>query len=121
MIIRPETAGDAEAIRQITEAAFAGQPYSDQTEARIIDRLRSEDAMTLSLVAEEEGEVIGHIAFSPVTITPFAVGWYGLGPRVGAAGLARTRHGERTCAPRARHAAQGGGFRLRPGGQSGLL
>ncbi|ASP51446.1 GNAT family N-acetyltransferase [Sinorhizobium meliloti] len=80
MIIRPETAGDAEAIRQITEAAFAGQPYSDQTEARIIDRLRSEDAMTLSLVAEEEGEVIGHIAFSPVTITPFAVGWYGLGP-----------------------------------------
>ncbi len=36
--------------------------------------------MTLSLVAEEEGEVIGHIAFSPVTITPFAVGWYGLGP-----------------------------------------
>lgn len=80
MIIRPDTEGDDEAIRQITEAAFAGQPYSSQTEARIIDRLRSEDALTLSLVAEEEGEIIGHIAFSPVTIAPFAVGWYGLGP-----------------------------------------
>ncbi|APG84483.1 acetyltransferase [Sinorhizobium americanum CCGM7] len=80
MIIRPETQGDIETIRQVTEAAFAGQPYSDQTEARIIERLRADGALTLSLVAEEDGEVIGHIAFSPVTIMPFAAGWYGLGP-----------------------------------------
>ncbi|OAP42462.1 GCN5 family acetyltransferase [Sinorhizobium glycinis] len=80
MIIRPETEGDRETIRQITEAAFAGQPYSDQTEVRIIERLRAEGALTLSLVAVEDAEVIGHIAFSPVTITPVAAGWYGLGP-----------------------------------------
>ncbi|APG91035.1 GNAT family N-acetyltransferase [Sinorhizobium americanum] len=80
MIIRPETQGDIESIRHVTEAAFAGQPYSDQTEARIIERLRAEGALTLSLVAEDDGEVIGHIAFSPVTIMPFAADWYGLGP-----------------------------------------
>ncbi|WP_046120977.1 GNAT family N-acetyltransferase [Ensifer aridi] len=80
MIIRPETDGDRETIRQVTEAAFADQPYSDQTEAGIIERLRAEGALTLSLVAEEDREVIGHIAFSPVTITPPTTGWYGLGP-----------------------------------------
>ncbi|AFL52233.1 putative acetyltransferase [Sinorhizobium fredii] len=80
MIIRPETDRDHAAIHDVTAAAFAGQPYSDQTEPLIIDRLRAEGALTLSLVAEERGEVIGHVAFSPVTITPFASGWYGLGP-----------------------------------------
>ncbi|WEX79029.1 N-acetyltransferase [Sinorhizobium numidicum] len=80
MIIRPESEGDREAIRRVTEAAFASHPHSDQTEALIIERLRADDALTLSLVAEENGDVIGHIAFSPVTITPFAAGWCGLGP-----------------------------------------
>ncbi|AWM24916.1 GCN5 family N-acetyltransferase [Sinorhizobium fredii USDA 205] len=80
MIIRPETDGDHAVIHDVTAAAFAGQPYSDQTEPLIIDRLRAAGALTLSLVAVEGEEVIGHIAFSPVTIAPDAAGWYGLGP-----------------------------------------
>jgi putative acetyltransferase len=80
MIIRPERDVDRAAISAVTEAAFAGHPHSDQTEPLIIDRLRADGALSLSLVAEEAGEVIGHVAFSPVTITPAAAGWYGLGP-----------------------------------------
>ncbi|ASY62909.1 GCN5-related N-acetyltransferase [Sinorhizobium sojae CCBAU 05684] len=80
MIIRPEREGDVVAIGAVTAAAFAGHPHSDQTEALIIERLRAENALSVSLVAEEAGEVIGHIAFSPVTITPADDGWYGLGP-----------------------------------------
>jgi len=80
MIVRPEREGDCAAISAVTTAAFAGHPYSDQTEPLIIERLRAAGALSHSLVAEDEGEVIGHIAFSPVTITPAVNGWYGLGP-----------------------------------------
>ncbi len=80
MIIRPETDGDRAVIRDVTAAAFAGHPHSDQSEPLIIDRLRVAGALTLSLVAAEGEQVVGHIAFSPVTITPRATGWYGLGP-----------------------------------------
>ncbi|OHV71846.1 GNAT family N-acetyltransferase [Ensifer sp. LCM 4579] len=80
MIVRPERDDDRGAIGALTAAAFAGHPHSDQTEPLIIERLRAGGALSLSLVAEEEGEVIGHVAFSPVTITPAAAGWYGLGP-----------------------------------------
>jgi putative acetyltransferase len=38
------------------------------------------DALTLSLVAENNGDIIGHIAFSPVTISDGTKDWYGLGP-----------------------------------------
>lgn len=80
MIVRPEREGDFAAISAVTAAAFAGHPHSDQTEPLIIERLRADDALSLSLVADEAGEVIGHIAFSLVTITPTVAGWYGLGP-----------------------------------------
>ena len=80
MIIRAETDRDSLAIRDVTAAAFAGHPHSDQSEPLIIERLRNDGALTLSLVAEDEGEVIGHVAFSPVSIEPAAPGWYGLGP-----------------------------------------
>jgi putative acetyltransferase len=50
------------------------------TEQFIIEALRSTKAMTLSLVAEVDGRVIGHKAFSPVTISDGTSNWYGLGP-----------------------------------------
>ena len=80
MEIRAERPEDAEAIRQVTAAAFAPMPYSAGTEPRIVDALRDAGALTLSLVAEREGRVVGHIAFSPVLIDGQASGWYGLGP-----------------------------------------
>ncbi|MBN8950441.1 MULTISPECIES: N-acetyltransferase [unclassified Rhizobium] len=80
MEIRLEEPKDAEAIRRITKAAFASIEHSSQTEAEIIDALRSAGALTISLVATEEADVIGHIAFSPVMIEGEHLGWYGLGP-----------------------------------------
>jgi putative acetyltransferase len=61
--IRPETAGDISGIRKVVEAAFE-QP----AEARLIEALRAGDGLTLSLVAVVADELVGHIAFSPVSI-----------------------------------------------------
>lgn len=80
MRIRPEARGDADAIRAITKAAFEHAEHSSGTEAAIVDALRQADALTISLVAEEDGEPVGHIAFSPVTIEGEHGGWFGLGP-----------------------------------------
>lgn len=80
MIIRPERAGDEAAIGLVTAAAFEGNPYSDQSEPQIIERLRAAGVLTISLVAEEEGQTLGHVAFSPVTLSGGEKGWYGLGP-----------------------------------------
>jgi putative acetyltransferase len=80
MIIRHETTADLEAISEVTRAAFRTLPISNQTEQFIIIALRSAGALTLSLVAEIGGKVVGHIAFSPVTISDGSLDWYGLGP-----------------------------------------
>jgi putative acetyltransferase len=80
MIIRKETEADIEAIYKLTETAFRNHPYSHNTEQLIVDALRAADALTVSLVAEVDGEVVGHIAFSPVTISDGSSGWYGIGP-----------------------------------------
>lgn len=78
--IRQECDSDDEAIKELTFAAFDGQPYSDGTEAEIPGRLRDAGALTLSLVAEQEGQLVGHVAFSPVTLSDGAKAWFGLGP-----------------------------------------
>ena len=78
--IRSETAADVPAIRDVTAAAFATLEVSSHTEQFIVDALRAAGAMTLSLVAEVDGEVVGHVAFSPVVVSDGASGWYGLGP-----------------------------------------
>ena len=80
MIIRSETASDFDAIAEITIAAFRTLEISNHTEQFIINSLRAADALTISLVAEIDGRVVGHIAFSPVTISDGSIGWYGLGP-----------------------------------------
>jgi len=77
--IRDEAPADIEVIRAITKAAFEGKPYSDQMEAEVIDGLRTAGAIGLSLVAVSDGEVVGNVVFSDVTIDGMA-GWVGLGP-----------------------------------------
>lgn len=80
LIIRTETAADHAAIAAVTTAAFTGRPYSDGTEAGIIDRLRAAGALTLSLVAiDDQDELVGHIGFSPLAADMPGV-WLGLGP-----------------------------------------
>ena len=78
--IREEREDDAGVIRGLTRAAFEGKPYSDGSEAGIIDALRHDGDLTLSLVAENAECIIGHIAFSPVSISDGTRDWYGLGP-----------------------------------------
>lgn len=80
LLIREETADDVSAITDVTIAAFKSLAISNNTEQYIIEELRRANALTLSLVAEVDGHVVGHIAFSPVTIADGAQGWYGLGP-----------------------------------------
>lgn len=80
MQIRTERPADDAAIHELTFAAFAPMPFSSGTEAPIIRGLRRSGDLTLSLVAEEDGEIVGHVAFSPVTIDGVHAGWFGLGP-----------------------------------------
>jgi putative acetyltransferase len=80
MIIRNETISDIAAISEVTIAAFKNLPISNHTEQYIINALRNANALTISLVAEINRKVVGHIAFSPVTISDGSLNWYGLGP-----------------------------------------
>ncbi len=79
-LIRDEQPGDIEAIAQITEQAFRTLAISQHTEQFIIRELRASGALTISLVAELNGRIVGHIAFSPATISDDSQGWYMLGP-----------------------------------------
>lgn len=80
VVIRNEREADIEAITEVTVAAFKTLEISNHTEQFIIEALRASNALTVSLVAELDGRVIGHIAFSPVTISDGTRNWYGLGP-----------------------------------------
>ncbi|MCB2192974.1 MAG: N-acetyltransferase [Deltaproteobacteria bacterium] len=80
MIIRDETRADIHAIERGTIAAFKTLAISQNTEQFIIKALRAAGALSISLVAEIDGRVVGHIAFSPVSISDGSSGWYGLGP-----------------------------------------
>lgn len=78
--IRKENEADIQAIHDLTKAAFLNAPHRDGTEQLIVQALRDAGALTLSLVAEGEAGLVGHVALSPVTVSDGAKGWYGLGP-----------------------------------------
>ena len=80
MTIRHERAGDEIAIGRLTKLAFTGHPHSQGTEAAIVRELRAAHGLALSLVYEDGGNIIGHVALSPVRIDGTDCGWYGLGP-----------------------------------------
>jgi len=80
IVIRSETEADVGALTEVTVAAFKTLEISNHTGQFIIAALRIAKALTISLVAEVDGRVIGHIAFSPLTISDGTRNWYGLGP-----------------------------------------
>jgi len=98
MIIRDETGNDEAAVRQVVVAAF-GQPV----EADLVDALRASGDAVISLVAEDEGEIVGHVLFSklqapgqcvalaPVSVMPNRQK-QGIGSNLIRQGLARARH-----------------------------
>ncbi|AEV39407.1 acetyltransferase, GNAT family [Pseudovibrio sp. FO-BEG1] len=84
MIIRAELPSDIEIIRDLVYAAFENHPHHEPgakpTEHLIVDQLRENGELSLSLIAGQAGGMVGHIAFSPITIDGEDKGWYGLGP-----------------------------------------
>jgi putative acetyltransferase len=80
VLIRSETSADVSAIAEVTVAAFKTLTISNQTEQFVIAALRAAKALTISLVAEVDGRIVGHIAFSAVTMSDGSPDWYGLGP-----------------------------------------
>lgn len=77
--IRPERPGDAQRVHDLTHAAFAPMAFSDGTEAAAVEAMRQSGDLVLSLVAETD-RIIGHIAFSPATISGAKGDWFALGP-----------------------------------------
>lgn len=80
MQIRDERPSDVEAIYAVTKAAFADMPYSAGDEQDLVNLLRDDGALAVSLVAERDGEIVGHIAFSRVRIDGKDGNWFDLGP-----------------------------------------
>jgi len=78
--IRSENAADIDAITRLTEAAFRNEEHSSHTEQFIVNALRRDDQLPISLVAEGGETIVGHVAISPVTISLGASRWYGSGP-----------------------------------------
>lgn len=76
-MIRDEAAGDAPAVRVVNEEAF-GSPL----EAGIVDALREACPDRVSLVAERDGAIVGHILFTPVELDAAGgpIQGYGLAP-----------------------------------------
>jgi putative acetyltransferase len=80
MKIRRETPEDGAHIGRLINAAFASIEHASGQEATIVEKLRSHGQMTISLVSEDDGIIVGHVAFSPVFISDGSKDWHGLGP-----------------------------------------
>jgi putative acetyltransferase len=80
IMIRDEKKDDCAVITEVTAAAFETMEISSHTEQFIVEALRSAKALTVSLVAEVDSRVVGHIAFSPLVMSDGTSDWYGLGP-----------------------------------------
>ena len=80
MTLRNEHPQDIEAISRLTEAAFRNEEHSSHTEHFIVNALRRTGQLSISLVAAEHDQILGHVAISPVSISSGVTGWYGLGP-----------------------------------------
>lgn len=82
--IRPETHRDTPIIEALTLIAFKDHSHQDPqkgtVEHLIIYQLRQAKALTLSLVATENNQIVGHIAFSPITINDKDEKWFVLAP-----------------------------------------
>src|SRR5690606_1789197 len=80
LIIRLEQAEDIQKIAELTQAAFEHVEYSSHTEHFIVNTLRKRNKLTVSLVATDDCQIVGHVAISPVRLSSGDQGWYGLGP-----------------------------------------
>jgi putative acetyltransferase len=81
LVLRPEQVEDIPAIRNVEEAAFGRQ-----AEANLVDLSRKRGKSALSLVAVWQGDVLGHVLFTPISLDPprsnslSPLSGFGLGP-----------------------------------------
>lgn len=80
VLIREASDGDAAAIELLTMVAFMRSDHSRHDEQHVIAALRNDGALALSLVADHDGYVVGHLAVSPVSLSDDSPGWHALGP-----------------------------------------
>ena len=78
--IEDERLGDVAAIRALTLDAFDGKPFSDGDEADVIDRLRADGDLLLSLVVRDGDSVIGQVTYSKAVLANGDAGWMVVGP-----------------------------------------
>ncbi len=79
MWIREEADGDIEAICTVVRKAFAEAPGGGSLENRTLESLRDDRALALGLVADVDGRIAGHVAFSVARPSRDGDGWYVLG------------------------------------------
>jgi putative acetyltransferase len=80
VLVRSETPADWDKIEALTASAFLNAPHSSHAEQHIVTALRRAGQLSVSLVAEADAGLIGHVAISPVSISDGTPGWFGLGP-----------------------------------------
>lgn len=78
LVLRDETTRDTVVIAEVTIAAF--RTYIQPHRTFMIEALRNAKALIISLVAELDGQIVGHIAFSLVTMSDDTPNWYAIGP-----------------------------------------
>lgn len=78
--IRNEKPSDLPAIEALIAAAFLDAPHSSHTEQFIVNALRRAGQLSISLIAADAEDIVGHVAISPVSVSDGSKGWYGLGP-----------------------------------------
>jgi putative acetyltransferase len=78
--IRPERAGDEQAIAALITSAFATAAHASGEEAAIVERLRRDGDLAGAFVAADGENIVGYVAFSPVLIDSAERRWFGLGP-----------------------------------------
>lgn len=78
--LRSERPPDLSAIEALIAAAFRDAPHASHTEHFIVGTLRQAGQLSISLIAADEEDIVGHVAVSPVSVSDGTKGWYGLGP-----------------------------------------
>src|SRR3546814_11331876 len=81
LVIRPARATDDAAIDAVIRAAFAGTEFGHQGEAELVRMIEADGDALVSLVAERDGRIVGHVLFSRMDVEAD-------GARIAAAGLA---------------------------------
>jgi putative acetyltransferase len=91
IVIRDERAEDQPAIYDLTRGAFAPMSFAAGDGQNLIYALQECGGLSISLVAELDGVIVGHVAFSPALAKDGGEGWFAPGPE--AVEPARQRQG----------------------------